>query len=391
MVAFAHSERSTLGVEWELALVDPVTLDLVPRAGEVLDAIAGTPLADRVVGEMLTNTIEIVSGVQTTVSGIADDLRDVMRQLRPVLAELGLEVLCAGTHPFALWQNQEVTGHARYAELINRTQWWGRHMLIYGVHTHVGIDSRDKVLPILAALTCYVPHLQAVGASSPFWEATDTHYASNRAMMFQQLPTAGLPYLFDDWAGYESYIADMKKTGVIDEITEIRWDLRPAPHWGTVEVRVCDGLSTLAEVLAVTAFVQCLVDDFSARLDAGETLPTMPDWFHVENKWRAARYGMDAIIIEDADARERLVTEVIADEVERLMPVARRLGCANELALMNRFATTGAGYQRQRAQLECSGSLGSVARLLVDEFRAEVPLSADASRGRDGEPSRFSA
>lgn len=375
MVTFARSERSTLGVEWELALVDPATLDLVPRAGEVLDAIAGTPLADCVVGEMLTNTIEVVTGVHSTVGGIAGDLESIMTRLRPVLESLGIEVMSAGTHPFALWQDQEVTEADRYAELINRTQWWGRHMLIYGVHTHVGIDSQDKVLPILAALTCYVPHLQAVGATSPFWQATDTHYASNRAMMFQQLPTAGLPYLFDDWAGYESYIADMRRTGVIDEITEIRWDLRPAPHWGTVEVRVCDGLSTLTEVLAVTAFVQCLVDDFSARLDAGETLPTMPDWFHVENKWRAARYGMDAIIIEDAQANERLVTEVIADEVDRLMPTAQRLGCADELALMNRFETTGAGYQRQRARLEQTGSHQEVARLLVDEFRTGTPLT----------------
>lgn len=373
MVDFARSERSSLGVEWELGLVDPSTLDLVPRAGEVLAAIAGTPLADRVVGEMLTNTIEVVSGVHRSVSGVAADLEDAIGQLRPVLDDLGLELLCAGTHPFALWQNQEITGHARYAELINRTQWWGRHMLIYGVHTHVGIDDRDKVLPTLAALTCYVPHLQAVGATSPFWEATDTHYASNRAMMFQQLPTAGLPYLFDDWAGYESYIADMKKTGVIDELTEIRWDLRPAPHWGTVEVRVCDGLSTLSEIAAVTAFVQCLVDDFSARLDAGETLPTMPDWFHVENKWRAARYGMDAIIIEDASAHERLVTEVIADEVERLRPVAARLGCVEELELMNGFAEWGAGYQRQRTRLAETGSLTSVAELLVSEFRAGKP------------------
>ncbi|SMY12252.1 glutamate--cysteine ligase [Brevibacterium jeotgali] len=373
MVDFARSERSTLGVEWELGLVDPTTLDLVPRAGEVLDAIADTPLANRVVGEMLTNTIEVVSGVHASVSGVAGDLEDAVGQLRPVLDDLGLELLCAGTHPFALWHNQEITGHARYAELINRTQWWGRHMLIYGVHTHVGIDDRDKVLPILAALTCYVPHLQAAGATSPFWEATDTHYASNRAMMFQQLPTAGLPYLFDDWSGYESYIADMKRTGVIDELTEIRWDLRPAPHWGTVEVRVCDGLSTLSEITAVTAFVQCLVDDFSARLDVGETLPTMPDWFHVENKWRAARYGMDAIIIEDAAANERLVTEVIADEVERLRPVAVRLGCVEELELMNGFATWGAGYQRQRARLAETGSLTSVAELLVSEFRAGKP------------------
>lgn len=166
-------------------------------------------------------------------------------------------------------------------------------MLIFGVHVHVGIDSRDKVLPIINALLSYVPHLQALSASSPFWGGTDTGYASNRAMMFQQLPTAGLPFQFDSWPAYEKYVSDMLTTGIIDHLNEIRWDIRPAPNWGTVEVRVCDGLPTLEEITAITAFIQCLVDDFSARLDAGETLPTMPDWFHDENKWRAARYGME--------------------------------------------------------------------------------------------------
>ncbi|WP_029088022.1 glutamate--cysteine ligase [Brevibacterium album] len=373
MVDFAKSARSTLGAEWELALVDRETLDLVPRAGEVLDAIAGTPIAGHVVGEMLTNTVEVVSGVHTRVRDAVADLDGLIRELRPFTDDLGLELLSAGTHPFALWHDQEVTDKERYAELINRTQWWGRHMLIYGVHTHVGIDSREKVLPILRALLGYVPHLQAVSASSPFWEATDTHYASNRAMMFQQLPTAGLPFQFEDWGGYEAYVADMMRTGVIDQINEIRWDIRPAPGWGTIEVRVCDGLATSAEVAAVTAFVQCLVDDFSERLDRGEALPTMPDWFHVENKWRAARYGMEAIIIENAAADERLVTEVIADEVERLAPVADRLDCEEELELMNAFASWGAGYQRQRARLERTGDLRDVAALLVEEFRAGRP------------------
>ncbi|MCQ9384567.1 glutamate--cysteine ligase [Brevibacterium sp. 50QC2O2] len=370
MVTFARSARSTLGVEWELALLDRHSLDLVPAAAAVLERTAQVPALRRsVVGEMLTNTVEVVSGVHTDVSGVIGDLRGKVEALTPLTDALDIDLMCAGTHPFALWQNQTVTDKDRYAELINRTQWWGHHMLIYGVHTHVGIDSREKVLPILGALLAYVPHLQAVSASSPFWEATDTRYASNRAMMFQQLPTAGLPFQFETWSAYEKYVADMMHTGVIDEINEIRWDIRPSPGWGTIEVRVCDGIPTLDEIAAVTAFVQCLVDDFSERLDRGETLPRMPDWFHVENKWRAARYGMEAIIIENAAAEERLVTEVIADEVARLEPVAERLGCAEELAGMLRFAEVGASYQRQRAVFERTGDLKEVARLLVEEFK----------------------
>lgn len=375
MVDFARSERSTLGVEWELGLVDSDSLELVPRAGEVLASVAADPaLESRVVSEMLTNTIEVVSGVHQSVAGVREDLHDAVSRVREITDELGISLFSAGTHPFSRWAEQQVTDMERYAELINRTQWWGRHMLIFGVHTHVGIDDRDKVLPILNALLAYVPHLQAVSASSPYWGGENTGYASNRAMLFQQLPTAGLPYQFDSWAAYERYAHDMLTTGVIDRLNEIRWDIRPSPGWGTIEVRVCDAMPTLAEVSAVTAFVQCLVDDFSARLDAGETLPTMPDWFHFENKWRAARYGMEAIIIETAEARERVVTTVLAEEIARLIPVAERLGCERELTDMLRFAEVGASYQRQSAEFARSGDLHTVAGLLCEELTRGTPF-----------------
>lgn len=371
MVDFARSPRSTLGVEWELALLDSRSLDLTPAAETLLaDVSEHAPEFEKhIVGEMLTNTIELVTGVHNQVSTVAEDLATSIGALRKLTEARGVELMSAGTHPFAQWQSQEVRAKDRYLELVDRTQWWGRNMLIFGVHVHVGIDSRDKVLPIVNALLAYVPHLQALSASSPFWGGTDTGYASNRAMMFQQLPTAGLPFQFDQWADYEKYVEDMLTTGIIDNINEIRWDIRPAPHWGTVEVRVCDGLPTLEEILAVTAFIQCLVDDMSERLDAGETLPTMPDWFHNENKWRAARYGMDAIIIENAAADERLVTECLADEIERLSPVAERLGCVDELHSITSIIERGVPYQRLQKVFGTTGSLTEVTRSLIGDLR----------------------
>ncbi|MCU4296813.1 glutamate--cysteine ligase [Brevibacterium permense] len=371
MVDFARSPRSTLGVEWELALLDSRSLDLTPAAETLLADVAehAPEFEKHIVGEMLTNTLELVTGVHRQVSTVAEDLATSIGALRKLTEHRGVELMSAGTHPFAQWQSQEVRAKDRYLELVDRTQWWGRNMLIFGVHVHVGIDSRDKVLPIVNALLAYVPHLQALSASSPFWGGTDTGYASNRAMMFQQLPTAGLPFQFDAWADYEKYVDDMLTTGIIDNINEIRWDIRPAPHWGTVEVRVCDGLPTLEEILAVTAFIQCLVDDMSERLDAGETLPTMPDWFHNENKWRAARYGMDAIIIENAAADERLVTECLADEIERLMPVAERLGCVEELRSITSIIERGVPYQRLQKVFGTTGSLTEVTRSLIADLR----------------------
>jgi carboxylate-amine ligase len=369
---FRASERATLGVEWELALVDRASRDLVNCAPRVLAALPDEPglRAGRVHRELLLNTVEVVTGICDTVPEALADLDETVATVRKATDALGLELFCAGTHPFARWADQQVSDGERYARLIDRTQWWGRQMLIYGVHVHVGVRSVHKVMPMLDALLNWFPHLQALSASSPFWDGADTGYASNRAMMFQQLPTAGLPFQFDDWSGYERYVQDMFTTGVIDELGEIRWDIRPSPRLGTIEVRVCDGIPTLEEVGALTALIHCLVDDLDRRLDDGETLPTMPPWHVQENKWRAARYGVDAEVILDAAGRERLVTDDLADLVDRLTPTARRLGCEAELADVDAIVRRGASYQRQRAVAEASGGdLHAVVDSLCAELR----------------------
>jgi carboxylate-amine ligase len=228
-------------------------------------------------------------------------------------------------------------------------------MLIWGVHVHVGIRSREHVLPVLSSLLTTYPHLQALSASSPIWAGVDTGYASNRAMMFQQLPTAGLPFQFETWGEFEAYAASQLKTGIIDQLDEIRWDVRPSPKLGTLEVRVCDGVPTVRELEALVALTHCLVVELEDRAEAGERLPVLEPWHVQENKWRAARYGVDAWVITDADSNERLLLDDLADLVERLTPVARRLRCERELAAVLDIADRGASYQRQRRVAEQSG------------------------------------
>ena len=379
VVDFRPSRRPTLGVEWELGLVDACTGDLVSAAAEVVEeARAGISAGEsRVHRELLRNTVELVTGICESVPEAAADLRESRDVVRRVARQRGLEIFSAGTHPFARWYDQEVSEGERYAALIERTQWWGRHMLIFGVHVHVGVDSVGKVLPILNGLLRWFPHLQALSASSPFWGGADTGYASNRALMFQQLPTAGLPFQFGTWAQFEAYVGDMLATGVISEFKEIRWDIRPSPALGTIEVRVFDGLPTLEEVAAVAALTHCLVVDLDRRLEAGETLPALPPWHVQENKWRAARYGLDAEVILDAQNRERLVTDDLHDLLNRLEPVAARLGCPAELASVSGLMTAGASYQRQRAvAAEAGGDLWAVVDSLVREMRDGLPGSA---------------
>jgi carboxylate-amine ligase len=365
-IDFAGSPGSTVGVEWEFALVDAQTRDLSNEATAVIAEIGENP---RVHKELLRNTVEVVSGVCECTAQAMEDLRETLTPARQIVRDRGMELFCAGTHPFARWSAQKLTDAPRYAELIKRTQWWGRQMLIWGVHVHVGISSAAKVMPIMTSLLNYYPHLLALSASSPCWGGDDTGYASNRAMMFQQLPTAGLPFHFQKWAQFEGFVYDQKKTGIIDHMDEIRWDIRPSPHLGTLEVRICDGVSNLRELAALVALTHCLIVDLDRRLDAGETLPTMPPWHVQENKWRAARYGLDAVIILDAESNERLVTDDLPGLLNRLEPVAKSLHCADELASVADIWRLGASYQRQRRVAEeHDGDLRAVVDALVGEL-----------------------
>jgi carboxylate-amine ligase len=365
-IDFAGSPRPTVGVEWEFALVDAQTRDLSNEATAVIAEIGENP---RVHKELLRNTVEIVSGICDCTGQAMEDLRCTLQTARKIVRDRGMELFCAGAHPFARWSAQKLTDAPRYAELIKRTQWWGRQMLIWGVHVHVGISSAHKVMPIMTALLQYYPHLLALSASSPWWGGEDTGYASNRAMMFQQLPTAGLPFHFQKWAEFEGFVYDQKKTGIIDHLDEIRWDIRPSPHKGTLEVRVCDGVPNLRELAALVALTHCLVVDLDRRLEAGETLPNMPPWHVQENKWRAARYGLDAIIILDTDSNERLVTDDLMDVLNRLEPVAKSLHCADELAAVADIPRLGASYQRQRRVAEeHDGDLRAVVDALIGEL-----------------------
>lgn len=374
-IEFARSERSRLGLEWEIACVDRRSGELSPAAPELLARLGPANDFPHVTGELLTNTIEIVSAPHHKAANAVDDLTRMVERVYRWAEPMGVQLISSGTHPFSQWFGQQVTpGNPRYATLIDRTRWWGRQMMIWGVHVHVAVDDRNKVLPIIDGLLTYLPHFQALSASSPFWSGETTGYASNRALMFQQLPTAGLPPQFTNWSQYESLVDDLMHTGVIDVLSELRWDIRPSPRWGTIEVRTFDGISTALEIGAIAALTQCLVEHFSRELDAGRSVPTLQPWFVRENKWRAARYGMDAIIIRNAGGDERLVTDDLRALLPALEPVATDLGCGDELARIEEIIDVGASYQRQlRVARVNDGSLKAVVSSLVRELQDGRP------------------
>jgi carboxylate-amine ligase len=345
----------TVGIEWEVALVDPETRDLVPKAPELMAELDRRYPGHTVTREFLANTVEMVTGVHETVPGAVEDLRGQLRKIMTVADDLGVQVFSAGTHPFAHWGDQVLSEKQSYNEIIERTQYWGRQMLIWGIHVHVGVADRDRVWPIINAVMTQYAHVLALSASSPAWEGLDTGYASNRTLLYQQLPTAGMPYQFRSWEEWETFNVDQDRSGVINHTGSMHFDVRPSKY-GTVEVRFADATMEVWEVGAVAAFIHCLIVHYDREWEAGHELPTLQPWHVAENKWRGARYGLEALIITDRDTTERWIAEDIADWVDRLTPVAEDLGCAAELADVRRIVARGGDYALQRAAARKAGA-----------------------------------
>jgi carboxylate-amine ligase len=375
-IPFHASQRSSLGVEWELQLIDRDTRALTAGATEILAELTPEGLEEhpKAKHELLSSTVEIITGICTTVGEAKADLAGTLAEVVEAADRRGLGVMCAGSHPFTPWESQEISPKERYAQLVERMQWVVRRMQIFGVHVHVGVRGQEKAIPIVNALTGYVPHFLALSASSPYWDGIDTGLASSRALVFEGMPTAGLPHQLAGWAEFEQYMATLIASGSVQSVREVWWDIRPHPDFGTVELRICDGLTNLDEIGAVAALAQCLVETFDRALDRGETLPVPAGWVARENKWRASRYGLDAQIVVDDAGAVRGVREALDELVDRLLPVARELGCESELTDVRRIIATGGSAVRQRAVAAAhGGALEPVVDSLLAELRDGLP------------------
>ncbi|WP_395110980.1 glutamate--cysteine ligase [Actinomadura sp. SCN-SB] len=351
-IDFNPSRGATLGVEWELQLVDAETRQLRQDAREVL---ASLPMLSeggdipKIRHELMESTVEIVTDICQTVGEAKDDLAATVAALRAAAAERGITLACTGTHPISDWRDAVMAPVQRYADLIEEMQWLARRIQTFGVHVHVGVSDVDKAIPIVNALSCYLPHFLALTASSPYWSGHDTGLASSRAVVFGQLPTAGPPHLLDDWAAFEDYMDTLLRAGTIRSIKEVWWDIRPHPDFGTVEIRMFDGIPTPRELGMAAALCQSLVTLFEQQLDRGYTLPRPAAWVVRDNKWRATRYGLDAIVITDDAGATAPLRDDLYELIRELEPVADRLGCAEELKVAGEVLEHGAPYERQRA------------------------------------------
>ena len=374
-IEFFSSVRSSLGVEVELELIDRQTRELVSGAHQILAEMgAGHPDGShpKAKPELLQSTVECITGVCQTVEEARADLTGSILEVREAAGRRGLRLMCTGTHPFTDWMTQEITDNERYHRLIEQMQWPARQMQIFGIHVHVGVRSPAKAISMLNALCGYIPHLLALSASSPYWLGRDTGLASCRSKIFETLPTAGIPYHFADWPGFEGFMDTLIGAETISSVREVWWDIRPHPGFGTVELRICDGIPTLDDIATVAAVAQSLVERFNSLLDRGYALPSPRAWVTRENKWRAARHGLDCAIIVDEKGRLMSLRDACEEMVEELLPTARRLGCADELLGVHRILERGPSYLRQRAVLAGGGSLRDVVDDLCDSLDASL-------------------
>jgi carboxylate-amine ligase len=384
-LVFTPSPGPSLGVEVELGVVDANTGKLVPRAPEIIADLEslGENFAKP---ELFQCILEVTTGICKTVDDVRRDLYRNFNKALAIGKNYGVSFVSCGTHPLGKWQEQPITQKDRYKHLVNRMGRPARQMLIMGTHVHVGMGSGEKAIAVMNEISYYLPHLLALAASSPYsGDGEDTNMASWRLKLFEALPTAGLSPHIDNWAEQIRLMRTLITAGAIESIREIWWDVRPHPGFGTIEIRVCDGISTPTEVLVVAALIQSLAVYLGDAYDHGFQLNYARNWSLKENKWRASRYGLDtdesgkslARIIRNNKGETIGLREDIERIVEKIMPVAERLGAAQYLKGVSGILKRGASYQRQRECFAKTQSFDEVALHLMREF-AEDGAGLDA-------------
>jgi len=346
---FGASDPYTLGVEEEYMILDGESYDLVQHIDTVLAAVKGHELESQVNAELMQSVLEIATPVCRTAADVHEELSKLRAYVCGVARSKGLRVGSAGTHPFSLFERQRITARDRYRALVDQLQYVARRELIFGMHIHVAVDEPDKAIRIVNGLLPQLAPLLAMSASSPFWRGEATGLSSSRQMVFAAFPRSGPPPRFQDYADYAQVVGQLERTGCIADYTHIWWDIRPHPRLGTIEIRVCDAVTTMEDAVAIAAYCQAMVKQLAERHDAGEMLPSYHRILTSENKWLAARYGLEAPIMDLATGRRNRVpvAQLVRRTLREIEPHARELGSERELEGIRAILDRGNGADRQ--------------------------------------------
>lgn len=364
-IEFKPSQPLSLGVEIELQLVDWKTAELCPAAPRLLAQLPGPTFQP----EYFQSNLEITTGICDTLAQADFQLRQAARRLLKAADELGVDVLGVGTHPLDGGHRDEpLFPSERYRKVHERSRWAASYMSTFGLHVHVGAGDGELAMQLSHGIAPYLGHLLALSASSPFAAGTDTGLASSRVTVFESLPTAGTPPELATWSDFELLMSRLKRSGAIESFKDLLWDLRPSPGYGTVEVRICDGLASLSDTLAMVAGVRGLFAWLYDRARSGERFEPTPSWRLRENKWRAARYGVEAELIVDDLGH----TASARGEWERLMGILESYLEPAYFRLLAGLLDRGPSSERQRSIHRLYGSLRTVVQHLAAEWREDA-------------------
>ncbi len=364
---FGASDPYTLGVEEEYMLLDPETFDLVQHVETVLAAVTGHELEARINAELMQSTLEIATAVCRTAGDVANALRELRGYVIRTARENDLRLGSAGTHPFSLFERQRITARDRYQKLVDQLQYVARRELIFGMHIHVAVDGPEKAVQVVNGLLVDLPALLALSASSPFWRGELTGLMSTRQMVFAAFPRSGPPPRFRDYADYAEVVGQLERTGCIPDYTHIWWDVRLHPRLGTVEIRICDAVTRVEDAVAITAYCQALVKHYSELFDRGEEIPSYHRILTSENKWLAARYGLNAPVMDLLTGRRNRVpvAQLVRRMLRNLDGHARELGSERELEGVREIVARGSSAERQRRVFNESRDVVDVVRQIA--------------------------
>jgi carboxylate-amine ligase len=378
--AFGQSEPYTLGVEEEYMLLDGESFDLVQHIDTDLAAISGHELETNINAELMQSVLEIATPVCRTAGDVDRELRRLRAYVAGIASEDKLRVGSAGTHPFSLFERQRITARDRYRHLIDQMQYVARRELIFGLHIHVAVDDPEKAIQVVNGLLAHISSLLALSASSPFWRGEATGLSSSRQIVFAAFPRSGPPPRFKDYADYAEVVGQLEKTGCIADYTHIWWDIRLHPRLGTVEIRVCDAVTRVEDAVALAAFCQALVKHYCERYDRGDEIPSYHRILTTENKWLAARYGLEAPVMDLATGRRNRVpvAQLVRRTLRDIEPHARELGSERELEGVREILARGNGADLQRRTFNANRDIVEVVREIADATEAAAAAQAAA-------------
>jgi glutamate---cysteine ligase / carboxylate-amine ligase len=369
----------TVGVEEEFQIVDPATWELRSQVSQLL-ASSAPALGDQIKPELHQSIVEVGTKICANVEELAREIISIRRNLADSAERVGLRIAAAGTHPFSNWMDQVLSPGERYETIIEELQQLARSLLVFGLHVHVAVPDRSMMIELMNEARYFLPHLLALSTSSPFWMGRDTGLKSFRTTVFRRFPRTGIPDRFDSWAAYEEYVDLLVQLHSIDNPRKIWWDLRPHPTFGTLEFRVCDVPTAPRATIAIAALAQAIIVKLYRLRERNLGFRRYHRALIEENKWRAARWGIDGKLIDFGKRQEVPMRDLALELLQFVDDVVDELGSRRELEYVRKILSDGTSAERQLQVYRETGDLTAVVRALVDETREEVEQSARAYR-----------